>query len=589
MNYSNKIKIIDQTQLELSKDSFTEGSVVEHEGRTFQLWIGKHKTSSAKRFAYFVKAFACTLFTLVIGLAFKAVRHYWSIALHSKHTIKRYVEIFPRSLAIKNDENPASIKPSDPTDREEENILELLLKTLRESAARDLHLDEEFIENKYSIKATLATLNPEEQKTWQEKFNHVLNHAFLQRWLQQKGKIVEGEDSEIIFLTCLGYPINETNYHDKEKIYSLTQEGVRNKLTAAYYKKSLSEFKEIVSECAARVRLQTLNMADELQIQKFCSTIPFLSQIKNEIEEIAKNTPLTLPPDFPFDDFSLAAKSLKMKLNTYTSNLSQSLVKHLFSLDELKNAFWNTQVTCEDYCLKLIEVIYSRLEDAKARLIVKCQKVNEKPAVVRDVNFYQKWGKQFKFEMIQGLLDEDEVLGNGVCFAICFRLLAELQRTPTKEISELSIANSDRFKQSLYSMKLRMVPDFSGRIMPDEWLKAENFQESKELFRFFYHSVQPNLEQNFCSPNLFKQLEESHGWMLLSLYGTGLGHAVLMRLDSIYHKVWFFDANVGFLTFESPSQSLEDSVRDCLEFFKDLLHEFYHGNYCEEILVHQLI
>lgn len=589
MDYSNKIKIIDQAQLEQSIDSYKEGSVVEHDGRTFQLWIGKHKTSSAKRFAYFVKAFACTLFTLVIGLAFKAVRHYWSIALHSRQTVKRYIEIFPRSLAIRNDENPASIETNGQTDREEESMLDSLLKALRESAARDLHLDEEFIENKYSIKAILAALDPEEKKAWQDKFNHVINQAYLHRWLKQRGKIVQGEDSELIFLKLLGYPISETKYDDKEKIYNLAQEIVQNQLTANDYKKPLSQFKEMLAESAARARLHALNLVDELQIEKFFSTIPILIQIKNEIEEIAKNTPLNLPEDFPFDNSSLAIQSLKKKISVYTKNLSQSLVKRLFSPTELKNAFFNAEITCEDYCLKLMEIIYSKLEDTKARLMVKCEKLNQNPPIVRDINFYQTWGKHFKFEMMQGILDDNEVLGSGVCFAICFRLLAELQRNPTMEISQLSIVNSDRFKQSLYILKLHLVHDLSGRVMPSQWLKAENFQESKELFKFYYHFEQTSLEENFCSPTLSKQLEQSHGWMQLSLYGTELGHAVLMRLDPIHHKVWFYDANVGFLTFESSDQSFENSVKDCLEFFKDLLNEFYYRNNCEEILVNQLM
>jgi hypothetical protein len=91
-----------------------------------------------------------------------------------------------------------------------------LLENVRQAAQRDLILDEKFIESKFEIEKVLEPLSAEEKEEQRQSLQLIINQAYVNRELRQKGKFAE-DKREVQNLKYLGYRINKNSLIMKEK------------------------------------------------------------------------------------------------------------------------------------------------------------------------------------------------------------------------------------------------------------------------------------------------------------------------------------------------------------------------------------
>lgn len=192
------------------------------------------------------------------------------------------------------------------------NKFDDLLKKVDDQSKLDLYLNEEFIENKFNVTELLKPLPENQQRERRVALQKVINQAFINRELKQKGKLTNGDENEKQLLKNFGFDINgNSNYGDKDLIYGLLKNIVENQLKNESYVGPLGIFKQSLKLCALKARLNAAGINTELQIEKFQNTMEKYIEFKDELTELIEDVSLVLPENFEIKKDSVLVQSLE--------------------------------------------------------------------------------------------------------------------------------------------------------------------------------------------------------------------------------------------------------------------------------------
>lgn len=466
-----------------------------------------------------------------------------------------------------------------------EPLLDLCDK-IREAANRDLMLDEAFIEKKFDVKSVLDSLPSSEREARRSLLQSVINKAYVTRELKLKSGLITGQEEEAILLNNLGYPLSpESKYYDKELIYFIVQQMITQELSHEVYEKPLHTFKKAVQLCSLKARLQTVGLTDEERIQKFQAAYTFFMKTKSEFSKFNKELALNLKflGNFPFGTDSITTKYLKNTLLFVQNQQTEQAINKYFSLSQVKKLFNDKETKTEDFI--------KRLENHRDKYInrdelqAQWQSIEENEVMQEHIKFYAKWGKHFVLEFIQGSDDEHTILGKGVCWGICQRIRLEAQAnpdmTPEELASHIHLTKKDRYLQVIHQMN----KGDNRSALPSRF--HQQGLKDQLVLEMDYKANNPSLNEWLTTVDF----ADSSGWLRMSFSMCGpeteesepetetKGHAILIRQDKQRQRFWAFDPNIGFLCFESPDQSSEESHAQLLNFLKDLIGLSYPTTY----------
>ncbi|CUI17048.1 hypothetical protein PNK_1436 [Candidatus Protochlamydia naegleriophila] len=469
---------------------------------------------------------------------------------------------------------------------------ELLLETIRNSSERDLFLDETFIENKFEIARAIDHFTPREKQQRRDALQRIINQAYITREFKQKIRLINGEPDEAILLACLGYTLDEHSpYYQRDLIYQIISEMVQSELQATLYIGPLNSIKELLRGCAIKARLKSIDITQDIQVKKFLIAYDLFKSIKAELKESHKEVTIPFPLDFPLPSDSIIVQSIQKDFANILSFECEKVVSHLFEDAAIREKFCDHTYS---------EAAFNELIKAKQTDQIDYQELEKTWVTIqrsqifaKEIDFYEKWGKQIKAQMIQGIEDDNQVLGVGVCWGICQRICLEGEMQPHLSAEDFAktivIKHSDRFLQSLHVCSTRLfVPNPS--LLPDPLLQKEGVESDKQVFTFNY------LDNEAAFTNWFGQnsdlLAESSGWIRLSLTigdrsnesanfnpAEAKGHALAIRYDTNLNRFWVVDPNVGFLCFENQDSLKETPESSIMHFMKELIQHYYPLTY----------
>lgn len=459
----------------------------------------------------------------------------------------------------------------------QENFDHLAIE-ITQLANQDLILDESLIEKKFNIEEVLKPLSESEQQGRREKLQQIINRAYLNRELKQKGKMVTGSQQEAQLLSYWGYHLNKTAYQDKEQVYATLNQIVQEQLREDQIQGSLSVIRRALKTCALKARLKMVNLTEDGQIAKFQTALNFLEQQTNEMKIAVQDVQMTFPQSFNNHELSLARKMIEECFEILKESEINTMIARFFKAGPLKQKFNDTDVTESTF-----QEFLSRNQAKLDRQVLKqaCQKIEKHPQIQKDLAFYNKWGRFMQKEMIQGYLDSNEVLGEGACWALCYKLLMIAQKnpdlTPEEFAQHVKITPIDRFRQGIHLVGQRQAK-ISMRTLPKDFLVKEGFNQDELAFSLDYDSQENGLDRQ-CS-SISSKLNQSQGCLRFHLMMEGgASHAIAIRLDQNREKGWVFDPNLGFFAFEEAGLKFEDLQKRCMEFIKDLTEYSYPSTY----------
>lgn len=511
-----------------------------------------------------------------------------SITFPSKPAVKnvvKAVEVQPKIIIPQNNQPLADIlkthTSSDKgikktfTDKELDQIsdkIDDMLREIQASAEKDLPLEEHAIEQKYHLEKALAPLSETQKIERRKRLQIILAKAYVNRELKQKGNLARGSVAEGHFLKCLGYHIDKNSpYYDTDLVYGMLKEVVQEELKADKFSGSLEFVRQSLNKCALRARLSNLGITAEDEVEKFQSGFEFYKSFRKTLFQELEASKFDIPTDFPLQSSSSPAiKLIQEMYDRHKSRFLRSYVENFFKNVNASYALMNPTIDA----VKFKKNLEKEQKNLNIESTLKNQLKQEKipNSIEKSVLFYKNWGKYLKAEMIQGLENEDEVLGKGVCNAVCQRIEMVGQKnpaiTPEEMAKHIEIRQIDRFRQGVHHMAIDL---------PKELLLKEGFKKDELLFHFFY-----NPEDGIKYEDLkTKELENSSGWTHIGLafQGENTGHAIMMRLDPQQGRAWLFDPNVGLLCFEEDKKSYQNAKNDCLACFKALMEYNYPTTY----------
>ncbi len=184
----------------------------------------------------------------------------------------------------------------------EENFAELLEK-VKDSAKKDLFLDDQFIEKKFHITDKLQDLPEAVRQERRDRLQNIINQAFINRELRDKGKITTGDEAEFTLLKCLGFNVaDQSGYFEKESLYSLVRDIIINQLQQEDCKAPLTYVRDRIHACALCTRLMAAGLTEELQIEKFQVLHDKFKECKEELLILLAKYTLKLPDAFPLGE-----------------------------------------------------------------------------------------------------------------------------------------------------------------------------------------------------------------------------------------------------------------------------------------------
>lgn len=467
-----------------------------------------------------------------------------------------------------------------------------LVNRVKLSASTDLFLDDAFIEQKFHIVEKLQDLPESVRQERRDKLQMIINNYYVNRELNNRGKLTTGDKEEVILLEYFGYNVsNESAYFDKDSLYSMIREVVHNQLEGENCTEPLHYVRERMHSCALHTRLNAAGLTNELQIEKFQSAHKVLKVVKEELLNLQKECELKLPNDFPLQEGSLNLKKIRMAFEANKEAIiNKSILMHMFSDPKLLRGFKNEMVTLDQFQTYLNDPKFRNAYVDVGFLKEMWAKVQDLSYFVDNIAFFMKWGTYLKAELIQGLDDANECLIEGVCWGNTQRMRLNVQKkadlTIEEFVQQVHIEPRDRFLQGVLLSNFDIAGKRTGEL-PKNLQEENGYREDKEVL-----CVKGSATEGF-NPTLQRKLKgaiereanyfhDSNGWASINLQMVKSGHATLMRLLSISnlepHYAWFADPNAGLFCFEEGRTF--DEARDLFtEFFKDLVALYYSDTY----------
>lgn len=447
-----------------------------------------------------------------------------------------------------------------------------LLKQIEEYANKDLILNDSCIEKQFKVQESLDSLSSEERVEKRKKLQVIINKASLQREFSEKIKF-KGPSREKTLLKYLGIEING-DYTNTEKVYDIFQQIVQVELqNEQNFTGSLDSFRKNMNRLALQARLKAVNIVDCNQVDKFRVGLNALWKVQKKLIDFSVGAKLSFSDNFPIEA-PLARQYILQNFRGQKWEISEDVIEGYFHKDpSIEKIFSDESVNSDDFAKRLVDrfdFIDDESSSDKKKLMELYQ--DQSQHVKGEIDFYSKWGTYLKKELIQGSEDDNEVLGYGVCYAICLRLQMLGQRQSDISAEDFSkhvkIHPIDRFRQAFVKTQKRFDPELDFGL-PENILKAQQFKNEDVLFQLEYDSEIKDLDQT-VKTNL-DRLQQGNGWISLRLIGAH--HAILARFDEARNKFWLFDPNAGFFCFED--KAFDNAKTNCFEFLNDLIAHLY--------------
>lgn len=457
-----------------------------------------------------------------------------------------------------------------------------LIEQVKESAKRDLFLDDQFIEKKFHVSEKLQDLPEDDRQHRRDQLQGVINEAYIARELNKRGKISTGDKEEVELLGYLGCSVDEkSKYFDKDSVYILVREIIHNQLRNENCIQPLPYVKEIIKTCAMRARLRSAGISEELQMEKFQISHALLKETKAAILIQQQQCALILPRDFPLAEDSLNLKKIKREFELLKEKeITNVILKGMFEDPRLNRGFKETAVTTLQFQNYLNNPRFRKCYLETEFLMSQWQNIQSHQYIQDRIAFFQKWGPYLKAELIQGLDDPNECLLEGVCWGIIQRLrliaLENPKITLEEFIKEIRIKPEDRFLQGVHTMDGRMQ-------LPSKMLQEKGFYEDQRILEVREEADQGfNREMQRQLPIKIKReanhLYTANGWAPVELQMKESAHATIMRLNWVNsdspHQAWFADPNFGLFCFEE-GHTFEEARDLCCQFINDLIRVNY--------------
>lgn len=446
------------------------------------------------------------------------------------------------------------------------NNYESIKQKIDEQSQTDLFLDDTFIEKKFDLTNAFRPLTVDQQRVRRAAIQKVINQAYINRELKQKGKLTTGDRSEKKMLYYLGFKVgSSSNYQNKDLTYGILQGILQNQLRGSSV--PLKLFKQSFKDCASEARLKAAGLETSLQKDKFFQAHAHYTNLSQELIQSHQHIQLTLPQDFPLSRESITVRAFERHYERLKSGYTDRALSNFFKNDGIREGFKNSNVNVEDFKQHIDQQKENGLD--REELLKKCKKVHENCHSLRkEIAFYHKWGNYIKAELIQGFEDPNEDLGQGVCWGICQRLRFKAQQNPEIKPEELAtevkITAQDRYFQGYMLSHEEVIPE----------IQKAGYEE-EPVFGHLCNGENPILHSELQEWS--QSLYYSAGWLKLSIgLGTkGDGHAILVRWDTQRDRYWVIDPEVGYLCFEDDQTSSVEAQGRCLEYLKDLMATYY--------------
>lgn len=174
--------------------------------------------------------------------------------------------------------------------------------------------------------------------------------------------------------------------------------------------------------------------------------------------------------------------------------------------------------------------------------------------ILMRLNFMQDFGPYIKYEFVQGGLDPNEVLGEGVCYAITLEFVKKSMHNPLViDLPKPIIDSKIRYDQIALD-----IPDSD---MKKEITSKQNKGNAKgytiKASLSFFHDLEDTI---IAFRNDFSF---SNGWVLLKIFFEKSGHIIAYRIDEKNKQIALFDSNMGYFSFNEAKEG-EIKLAKCI-------------------------
>ncbi len=412
--------------------------------------------------------------------------------------------------------------------------LQEILNQLKIDLARDLLPEERFIFQRHAALAPLLSSMP---KSKIEILHQMMARALVNQELRSPTAF-KGPKDERNILAAFGFSLE--HYEEREKIHALVN-IVLSPLLQQNHLPSVKKLKQILAETAQQARFNLAGVPQKSQAA--ISSIVILYQetkkawtdlVGQRVDSLEQITSIQLPLAREFMINSMQHKNEK----TILSLLAYLLKKH-------KKTFLSPLEEGETLQNLWQHLVFS-LENQE-KLLKRCLHLNQFELAIKWLTTYQS---HFIHEFSQE--NTDEVLGDGICYALCHRLAKSAIVSPDQPIEELKIDRimpSDRILQAAAVM--HKEKDHTVFTLPP----SINFRQGIREVPLFVANEKMHIVHAIVDQ--IGKLRQSNGGMLLSRDS----HAIFLRIDDRHGQFFLFDPNFGTLSFErAPEEELEDLV-----------------------------
>lgn len=460
-------------------------------------------------------------------------------------------------------------------------------------------LQSNFIAQRYAQFFELSSkkfteLTVQEKKSLSDSFNKMVNDVWLNEELKQAKLHTNNHlhrKVEQNLLLALGLEKNNTE-RDVDLMQRQHQAELKV-LEKILYGEGLENFSiEQLKKHAEDQKREARIMA--LGVQK--SEVPLITLLIKKVEEEyqqildlsepQKNIFSTLPEDFP----EVAKRYfLKMKKNFVNSVNSNQL------LPQLAKKWANFYLTERPGK----EAISSRslITNLKEKITTGSIYADREKKLENKIGFYKAWGDRIVREMIQGIDDEQEIFGQGVCLGLSLRWAVNDMRLPTipaTDFVDLSKVGKVSFRDRLRQLKHELSVAF-GRLgknndnitYPKQLLDTLGVEEiiDNNIVHIKAHDkgatsaqVRSAIVDNLA---VLKQL----GTFMVNIYFKDSVHAIYLRIECDDRGVFKFgrigDPNLGVIEI----QESEKKFLDCLSQWFATAYPDIKSFECERIIL----
>lgn len=440
------------------------------------------------------------------------------------------------------------------------------------------------VESKYKKLKGLMGSFPD--MTIEQRYKLILNKAKVEQEIAKRKLLKNAPEAETRLLDLLDFNPLPVDF-EQAATTKLLKEMLNSENLSS---KSEVQLQNEIEEAEVVERLKARGLADPNQIEnmrRLIKAIPKLEQdLFKEINQIAENV-ISI-------DFLKGLPQAQNRLIQLRKDVAEDVAKtviggllHTYK-DDLKKDLNLSPDKFKKYA-KVFNVQYFLKPEMKDLI-----KKSLEEGVEKELKFYKKWFPDIKISSIQGLTNNNEILGDGVCMAKCLRVASFEQKNPDLPITEIGIekvTSKDRFNQAKYSKVFHDISTFTSKVGEDikgratvpeeilsdfgrskiEWLVSAEAGSGKPI-----EDISDQFQQFFLYPKLSEQLSISHGVIFINIGGEGWGHALHARVDLDKKIFRFHDPNVGVVEWQlSPDQSNLVGIQKLIDYWRDLIATFY--------------